>query len=172
MALAGRAAEQINFGNVTTGAADDLRRVTQMVYQMVQVYGMNEKIGQISYPKEDGGPFGGSDRLYSEATAEVMDSEVRAIVEEAYERTLALIADKQDQVTAIAEMLLEKETITNADVTKAIGARPHSAGAEYEEYANSGWLNPVEAESATGVEIDDNADTDEPLVPGFAAKDV
>jgi AFG3 family protein len=69
MALAGRASEQVNFGRVTTGAADDLRRVTNIVYQMVQVYGMNEKVGQLAFPKEDG-QFP-QDRLYSNATAEV-----------------------------------------------------------------------------------------------------
>ncbi len=141
MALAGRAAEQITFGRVTTGAADDLRRVTQIVYQMVQVYGMNEKIGQISFPKEDNGGY--PDKLYSNATAEVMDAEVRAIVEEAYQRTLDLMTTKREQVIKVAELLLEKETITNRDVTEAIGARPHSAGKEYEEYANSGWKKPL-----------------------------
>ena len=175
MALAGRAAEQITFGNVTTGAADDLRRVTQIVYQMVQVYGMNEKIGQISFPKEDNGGY--PDKLYSNATAEVMDSEVRAIVEEAYQRTLDLMTSKREQVIKVAEMLLEKETITNRDVTDLIGARPHSAGAEYEEYANSGWKKPL---ADLGLTMDkapeSGADTsaDESglpgtVVPGFSA---
>ena len=171
MALAGRAAEQINFGNVTTGAADDLRRVTQIVYQMVQVYGMTDSIGQVSFPREDNG-FGGSERLYSEATAEVMDAEVKSIVSEAYQRTLDLITLHRDQVTLVAEMLLEKETITNGDVTNLIGARPHSAGPEYEEYANSGWKKPVEEAvvSDTDTSTSTTADDVEPLVPGFAAK--
>ncbi|KAJ1406440.1 P-loop containing nucleoside triphosphate hydrolase protein, partial [Ochromonadaceae sp. CCMP2298] len=89
MALAGRASEQINFGRVTTGASDDLRRVTQIAYQMVQVYGMNDKVGQVAFPKEEG--QWPQDRLYSNATAEVMDEEVRGIVAEAYARTLALM---------------------------------------------------------------------------------
>lgn len=70
MALAGRAAEQVNFGKVTSGAADDLRRVTQIVYQMVQVYGMNSSIGQVSFPQDNQSQFG-QERMYSEATAEV-----------------------------------------------------------------------------------------------------
>jgi len=172
MALAGRAAEQVTFGNVTTGAADDLRRVTQIVYQMVQVYGMNDKIGQISFPKEDNGGF--PDRLYSNATAEVMDAEVRTIVEEAYQRTLDLMTSKRDQVIKVAEMLLEKETITNRDVTELIGARPHSAGKEYEEYANSGWKKPLAPLGLTRDQApaDKDAETDASLtgntVPGFA----
>ncbi len=137
MALAGRAAEQVTFGKVTTGAADDLRRVTQIVYQMVQVYGMNEKIGQLAFPKEDG--QWPQDRLYSNATAEVMDEEVRKIVDDAYKRTIALMEEKRGQVEKVAELLIQKETITNIDVAKAIGKRPYSAGAEYEEYLNTGW---------------------------------
>jgi AFG3 family protein len=69
MALAGRASEQITFGRVTTGAADDLRRVTQILYQMVQVYGMNDKIGQVAFPKDES--MFPSEKPYSNATAEV-----------------------------------------------------------------------------------------------------
>lgn len=139
MALAGRAAEQVTFGRVTTGAADDLRRVTQIVYQMVQVYGMNEKIGQVAFPKEDGAwP---QDRLYSNATAEKIDEEVRVIVDEAYKRTLRLMEEKKEQVKLVAELLMQKETITNGDIAELIGSRPHSSGKEYDEYLNIGWKN-------------------------------
>ena len=153
MALAGRASEQVNFGRVTTGAADDLRRVTQIVYQMVQVYGMNDRIGQVAFPKEDG--QWPQDRMYSNATAEVMDEEVRNIVEEAYARTIALMTERKEQVRMVAEMLLEKETITNMDVTALIGARPYSAGKEYDEYVNQGWtttLKPVVDAAAAAAE--------------------
>jgi AFG3 family protein len=185
MALAGRAAEQVTFGNVTTGAADDLRRVTQIVYQMVQVYGMNENIGQVSFPQQEGGGFP-QDRMYSNATAEAMDNEVRAIVEEAYQRTLDLMKEKKEQVTAVAELLLEKETITNVDVTNLIGARPYSAGKEYEEYANAGWVQE-DKDAATAAKVAAEAQVVEegeegeegggdgeaeigPLTPGFAVK--
>lgn len=152
MALAGRASEQVNFGRVTTGAADDLRRVTQIVYQMVQVYGMNDKVGQLAFPKEES-QFP-QDRMYSNALAEVMDEEVRAIVEEAYERTLNLIKEKQDQVKLVAELLIEKETITNIDVIELIGKRPHANSQEYDEFVSMGWsatkaLPAAEVESET-----------------------
>lgn len=127
----------MNFGRVTTGASDDLRRVTQIVYQMVQVYGMNDKIGQVAFPREES-QFGPADRLYSNATAELMDAEVKIIVDEAYRRTLALIEDKKEQVILIAELLLAKETITNLDVSELIGKRPFQQSAEYEQYASSG----------------------------------
>lgn len=139
MALAGRAAEQVNFGRVTTGAADDLRRVTQIVYQMVTVYGMNQKIGQVSFPREDG--QWPQDRLFSQATVEVMDEEVRNIVTEAYERTLNLMRERQEDVRKVAELLMNKETITNLDIAEEIGARKWSAGAEYDEFINVGWKN-------------------------------
>lgn len=133
MALAGRAAEQVLIGNYTTGASDDLRRVTQIVYQMVQQYGMNESIGQLAFPQDDGGGFPG-EKMYSPATAEKMDREVKEIVDEAYKRTLNLIEEKKDQVVKVAELLLEKETITHNDVAELIGARPYSAGKEYDEF--------------------------------------
>jgi len=141
MALAGRAAEQVTFGRVTTGAADDLRRVTQIVYQMVQVYGMNERVGQVAFPREES--QWPQDRLYSNATAEVMDQEVRSIVDQAYQRTLELMAEKQEQVRLVAELLLEKETITNMDVTELIGVRPFAANKEYAEYVAVGWNKTV-----------------------------
>lgn len=150
MALAGRASEQINFGNVTTGASDDLRRVTNIVYQMVQVYGMNDRIGQVAFPREEGQ----YERVYSENTAEIMDSEVKSIVDTAYERTLQLMRDKSDQVRAVAELLLEKETITNQDMVRLIGKRPFGSGKEYENYVDVSWETQQEKE---GKPADDEA---------------
>ena len=96
MALAGRAAEQVMFGTVTTGASDDLRRVTGMIYQMIQVYGMNDSIGQLSFPKDESGPFGGSDKPYSDATSQAMDEQAKIMVDEAYQRTLELMEAKKE----------------------------------------------------------------------------
>jgi AFG3 family protein len=155
MALAGRASEQIAFGRVTTGAADDLRRVTQIVYQMVQVYGMNERVGQVAFPKEEGGYPG--DKMYSNATAEVMDEEVRAIVEEAYKRTLELMELKKEEIRSVAELLIEKETITNLDIAQLIGARRFSAGKEYEQYINAGWKE-IKTETVVSSEVDESKD--------------
>merc|ERR1719181_529183 len=119
---------------------------------------MNDNIGQVSFPQQEGGGFP-QERMYSNATAEAMDGEVRAIVEEAYQRTLNLMEEKREQVGLVAELLLEKETITNIDVTNLIGARPYSAGEEYEEYANAGWNEKVEAgegEELLEAEIDES----------------
>jgi len=159
MALAGRASEQINFGRVTTGASDDLRRVTQIVYQMVQVYGMNDRVGQVAFPREDG--QWPQDKMYSNATAEVMDEEVRSIVDEAYKRTLVLMEQRKDQVKMVAELLLEKETITNMDITALIGARPYSAGKEYDEYVNIGWGGKTAQKEESVVDADGSRVTKE-----------
>jgi len=79
MALAGRAAEEVQFGKVTTGASNDLHKVTQLIYQMIQVYGFNKKIGQLAFPPENTGGFP-ADRKYSDATAQAMDEEAKRMV--------------------------------------------------------------------------------------------
>ena len=135
MALAGRAAEQIMFGRVTTGASDDLRRVTGMVYQMIQVYGMDESIGQLSFPKDDSNPY--ASRPYSDATAEAMDLKAKEMVDEAYERTLELLMDKKEELVKVAELLMAKETISHDDVVEAIGHRPFVPDKDYEEFISN-----------------------------------
>ena len=121
MALGGRAAEDIIFGRVTTGASDDLNRVTQMAYGMVRVYGMSEKIGNVSFPPSEEAQF---DKPYSDATAQLFDEEAKQIITGAYERTRALLEEKKQALVSIAELLLEKETINQDDVIAMIGERP------------------------------------------------
>jgi AFG3 family protein len=135
MALAGRAAEEVFFGRVTTGASDDLRRVTQLVYMTIQDYGMNSKIGQLSFPRKDGNSPG--DKPYSDATAEFMDEEARRIVDEAYLRTVSLIREKKDSVEKVAKLLLDKETITHDDLIDLIGPRPFAGDSQYDEFISS-----------------------------------
>lgn len=135
MALAGRAAEEVFFGRVTTGASDDLRRVTQLVYSTIQLYGMNSRVGQLAFPKDEN-EMGMSDKPYSDATAEAMDEEARSIVDEAYKQTVALIRERRDEVESIAKLLLEKETITNDDVSDAIGKRPFAGHVAYDEFVS------------------------------------
>lgn len=136
MALAGRAAEEIIFGKVTTGASDDLRRVTQIIYQMIQVYGFNERIGQLAFPQDQSGGFP-EQRPYSDATAQAMDEEAKTMVDAAYERTLTLITERKDEVTALAELLLEKETINHDDIVASIGHRPFKADDQYAQYISN-----------------------------------
>ena len=132
--LAGRAAEDVFFGKVTTGASDDLRRVTQMVYSTIQTYGMNSKVGQLAYPKNENGNPG--DKPYSDSTAEAMDDEARAMVDAAYQRTIELITERKEEVEKVANLLLEKETITHDDMIDLIGKRPFEGDAQYNEYVS------------------------------------
>jgi len=136
MALGGRAAEQIFFNTITTGASDDLNRVTQMAYSLVRVYGMNDRIGNISFPPSQEAQF---DKPYSDQMAQVFDEEVQKLVQDAYQRTIDLLEDKRDQVEAVAQLLLEKETINQDDVVRLIGARPAGMPSDYKAYIESAW---------------------------------
>jgi len=174
MALAGRASEEVNFGRVTTGASDDLRRVTGMIYQMIQVYGMNEKIGQLAFPRQQTGGFP-EERPYSEQTAQTMDEEARRMVDEAYKRTIKLIQDKKHQVEALAQMLLEKETISHDDIVSSIGPRPFQNNQTYEDYVNSAWKkDPAEKESSDAADAEASAGATDGatggLKPGFSMR--
>jgi AFG3 family protein len=133
--LAGRAAEEVFFKKVTTGASDDLRRVTSLVYNMIQTYGMNERVGQLAFPKDPSG-YPGEQKPYSDATAQAMDEEARRIVDDAYARTLNLIQEKKDEVDKIAQLLLQKETITHDDIVDVIGERPFKGDEAYNDFVS------------------------------------
>jgi AFG3 family protein len=160
MALAGRAAEEVFFGNVTTGASDDLRRVTQLVYGMIKDFGMNRKLGQLSFPDDENNGMG--DKPYSDSTAEAMDDEARAIVDAAYQRTLNLISEHKDDVDKVSSLLLAKETITHDDIVDTIGPRPFVADSAYQEFVSH---RDYERKKATK-ESEEKKEEDESEVPG------
>ena len=120
MTLGGRAAEQVMLGKISTGALNDLEKVTQMAYNTVAVYGMNEKIGLLSFPKDEQS----LKSPYSEDTARMIDEEVRLLVDTAYKRTLALVEEKKHLVEAMALGLLDKEVLQRHDLVKLLGERP------------------------------------------------
>ncbi|TXH22763.1 MAG: ATP-dependent zinc metalloprotease FtsH [Chitinophagaceae bacterium] len=122
MTLGGRASEEIFFGKISTGAQNDLQQITRIAYSMVTVYGMNDKVGNISYydPQSEGS----FTKPYSEATSEIIDQEVRKLIDESYDRTLQLLRDKKVEVEKLAEALLQKEVLFQADVETLIGKRP------------------------------------------------
>jgi cell division protease FtsH len=122
--LGGRAAEEIVFGRITTGALSDLEQITKLAYSMVTVYGMNEKIGNISFYDSKGSEYT-FDKPYSEATAKLIDEEVKAIVDKAYARTKELLTARRKELEIIAKELLEKEVIFKADIERLIGQRPY-----------------------------------------------
>ena len=99
MTLGGRAAEELTFGQVTTGASDDLKKVTQMAYSMVRIYGMCDKIGNVSFPPSDNGQAE-FDKPFSDSLAQIMDEEARKIVDEAYLRTKKLLLERSDELVS------------------------------------------------------------------------
>jgi cell division protease FtsH len=122
MTLGGRASEDIFFGKISTGAQNDLQQVTRTAYSMVTVYGMNTKVGNVSF--YDPAAENSFTKPYSEETSKIIDQEVRNLISEAYENTKALLTEKRAQVEKLAEELLVKEVLFQSDVEKLIGKRP------------------------------------------------
>lgn len=123
MTLGGRASEDIFFGKISTGAQNDLQQITKIAYAMVTVYGMNDKIGNVSfYDPQQEASF---TKPYSEETSKLIDQEVRKLIDEGYERTKKLLTEKKVQVEKLAEALLEKEVLFQSDVEALIGKRPY-----------------------------------------------
>lgn len=129
-ALGGRAAEEIIFGKISTGALSDLEKVTKQAYAMVSIYGLNERIGNISYYDPQGNGF---TKPYSDETARVIDEEVSKLVENQYQRAKSLLHTNQDKLEALATKLLEKEVIFKEDLVAIFGERPWDADTETEK---------------------------------------
>ncbi|MEA3497135.1 MAG: ATP-dependent zinc metalloprotease FtsH [Bacteroidota bacterium] len=122
MSLGGRAAEEIIFNKISTGAQNDLERVTRIAYDMVTIYGMNNKVGNVSF--HDPQNEYNFHKPYSEKTAELIDEETRKIIEESFQRAKKLLIDKKNEFIKIGKALLEKETIFKSDMENLIGKRP------------------------------------------------
>jgi cell division protease FtsH len=135
MTLGGRAAEEIIFGKVSTGALSDLEHITKMAYSMVSIYGMNDKIGNVSFydSKRSDYMF---DKPYSEATAELIDKEVKILITDAYQRTKDLLLAKKTELETLAKELLEKEILFQSDLERLIGKRPFEQPTAYQAYTN------------------------------------
>ncbi|MFT4061999.1 MAG: ATP-dependent zinc metalloprotease FtsH [Edaphocola sp.] len=122
MTLGGRASEEIFFGKVSTGALSDLQQVTRTAYAMVSVYGMNDKIGNISfYDPQNDSTF---QKAYSEETGKIIDQEAKLLSDKAYARAKELLESKKNEVQIIAEELLKKEVLYRDDLERLIGKRP------------------------------------------------
>jgi len=122
MTLGGRAAEQVLLGKISTGAQNDLEKVTKMTYAQVAVYGFSDKVGLLSFPPRDDAFE--MTKPYSSKTAAIIDNEVRDWVGKAYKRTIQLIEEHKEQVAEIAELLLEKEVLHPEDLLRVLGERP------------------------------------------------
>ncbi|MBE9481385.1 MAG: AAA family ATPase, partial [Bacteroidetes bacterium] len=136
-ALGGRASEEINFGKVSTGALNDLEKVTKQAFAMVTYFGLNEVIGNISYYDSTGQQEYSFHKPYSEKTAETIDKEISKMVEKAYQRAKSLLLKNKSKLVILATLLLEKEVIFSEDLEKIFGKRP---------YDDKGSIEPVKTE--------------------------
>lgn len=144
--LAGRASEEVNFGVVSTGALNDLERVTKQAYAMVSYFGLNKKIGNISYYDSSGQQEFSLTKPYSEKTAQLIDEEVQKLVNEAYQRAINILTENKEKVDQLAQLLLEKEVIYSEDLERIFGKRksgdPLSSTTSSPEPKNSGDTTP------------------------------
>ena len=136
MTMGGRVAEDIIFGRISTGAQNDLERITKLAYAMTTVYGMNKKVGNVSFANSEGGNEMTFQKPYSDKTAELIDVDVRQLVDNVYLRTKELLTEKREQLETIAKVLLEKEIIFQTDLELLIGKRPFDQRTTYDEFVN------------------------------------
>ncbi|VVA90311.1 unnamed protein product [Arabis nemorensis] len=156
MTLGGRAAEQVLIGRISTGAQNDLEKVTKMTYAQVAVYGFSDKIGLLSFPQRED-EFS---KPYSNRTGAMIDEEVREWVAKAYKRTVELVEEHKEQVAQIAELLLEKEVLHQDDLAKVLGERPFKSAEKtnYDRF-KSGFEETVkksQEETATVKPVEDD----------------
>ncbi|KAG9159194.1 hypothetical protein Leryth_018176 [Lithospermum erythrorhizon] len=148
MTLGGRAAEQVLIGKISTGAQNDLEKVTEMTYAQVAVYGFSDKVGLLSFPKRDDSFQ--MNKPYSSKTAAIIDNEVREWVSKAYDRTIQLVEEHKDHVAKIAELLLEKEVLHQEDLVRVLGERPYKSNepTNYDRF-KQGFIEDDENKSTT-----------------------
>ncbi|MCB0382931.1 MAG: peptidase M41, partial [Psychroserpens sp.] len=123
-ALGGRAAEKVIFNKISTGALSDLEKVTKQARAMVTIYGLSDKVGNLTYYDSSGQSEYGFTKPYSEQTAELIDKEISDIIEKQYQRAIDLLEHNKDKLTELAEVLLEKEVIFKDNLEKIFGKRP------------------------------------------------
>ena len=134
MTLGGRAAEEIVFGKISTGAQNDLERITKLAYAMVTIYGMNKNIGHISF-NDPQGEFGYG-KPYSDKTAEMIDQEVRNAIQSIYNDTKEMLTVHREDLEKIAQALLQKEILFQSDLEDLLGKRPFETRTTYDEFVN------------------------------------
>lgn len=156
MSLGGRVAEEIIFGRITTGAQNDLETITNMAYAMITRYGMNDRVGNLSFNVESEYTL---TKPYSDETATLIDNEVRILIESAYERTRKLLNDHREQLEIIAAKLLEKEVLFKDDLVELIGKRPFEPAKE--EIKDEPVNEVPEVESTNGVSENGESEKEE-----------
>ena len=153
MLLGGRVAEDIIFNKISTGAQNDLERITEMSYKMVALYGMNDKVGNISF-NEQKGEYNFK-KPYSDSTAKLIDEEVQKMITQSYERTKKLLLSKKDELILIAQELLEEEILFKSDLDRLIGRRPSEVLEEERAARNSKGNNGLDKKKVVSDAIDE-----------------
>ncbi|HAP94670.1 ATP-dependent zinc metalloprotease FtsH [Epilithonimonas hominis] len=148
--LGGRAAEQAVFGNISTGALSDLERVTKQAQAMVTIYGLNDKVGNISYYDSSGQSEYNLGKPYSEQTAKVIDEEISKLIETQYQRAVSILTENRDKLDALAQKLLDKEVIFREDLEEIFGKRAWDP--ELTEKPVSSLDNPADAGNVLNTE--------------------
>jgi cell division protease FtsH len=122
--LGGRAAEKVMFDRISTGALNDLEKVTRQARAIVSIYGLNDKIGNITYYDSSGQADYNFTKPYSELTAQTIDEEISKIIENQYQRAIDILEKNKDKLIQLAEILVDKEVIFEGDLKKIFGDRP------------------------------------------------
>jgi len=125
--MGGRASEEVHFGKISTGALNDLEKVTKQAFNMVAYFGLNDKMGNVSFYDSTGQQEYSFQKPFSEKTAQIIDEEVKKLVEESYQRAIKIIKENKEKIEALAKVLLEKEVIFSEDLIKIFGDRPYEA---------------------------------------------
>lgn len=149
-ALGGRASEEIIFGKISTGALSDLEKITKQAYAMTSIYGLNDKIGNISFYDSSGQQEYMFGKPYSEATARIIDEEVKKLIDEAYERTKGLLQKHKEQLHQLAGRLLEKEVLFKEDLEQIFGKRQWEDKNDLQQLISSNGNGSAPAESKAG----------------------
>ena len=154
--LAGRASEELVFGKISTGALNDLERVTKQAFAMVAYYGLNPKIGNISYYDSTGQSEMGFTKPFSEKTAEAIDQEVHKMLEEAYQRAKQILSENRDKLDKLAALLIEREVIFREDLEEIYGKRPFDEENKVEDQPKEEAEESAETETTT---VENKAET-------------
>lgn len=146
--LGGRAAEKVIFNKISTGALSDLEKVTKQARAMVTIYGLNEKLGNLTFYDSSGQSEYNFTKPYSEKTSELIDKEISNLIESQYQRAIQLLTDNKDKLTQLADILLDKEVIFKDDLQKIFGDRPFDKKEEVPLVTKKGALGPNASEDS------------------------
>lgn len=167
-ALGGRAAEKVVFNKISTGALSDLEKVTKQARAMVTIYGLNEKVGNLTYHDSSGQSEYNFTKPYSEKTSELIDKEISNLIEEQYQRAINLLEEQKDKLTQLAEILLDKEVIFKDNLEEIFGKRPYKSRDEIMDASAKTKKVPEEEETVNEKEVPKAVGPEKPAPEDFS----